>query len=898
MSTKKEVMLLVDGTALAYQSFYALQNLKSPTGRPTGAVYGFFQTIQSLREEYRPRYLTVVMDRGVPEERTQAFAEYKADRPPTPNDLLEQLPLIEELMTVLGIGVLSKEGIEADDILATLAEKAPSDEIEVFIFSPDKDMLQLVDDHIRVIRRHGSNTKVYDRAAVLERYGCLPERFPDLLGLMGDKVDNIPGVPGVGEKTAASLLQEFGTLDDVLEKVERIGKPKLRENLQTHREQAILSRDLAVLNAGVDVEVELEDLEPVEPDWPKALNLFQELGFRRAAEEAWKRLDESGGPSVRESAKPEKPETNYRLVTTETDLEELVGLLSAMDRFGLDTETTGVDSHTADLVGICFGSTCGQGWYVPVAHRGARNVPLETLRRVLGPLLGNPEVGKIGHHLKYDARILGRHQLPTEGWCGDTMVLAHLLHSQLESLKLDDLVRLYLERPMIPISELLGDKKTTQITMDFVEVERAAEYGAEDAEATVALHEKLEEELAAQELGSWYREVEIPLTLALLEMESLGVRIDPAILRQQADEVQLLCDQARDDLFALAGREFNPNSPKQLATILFDERGVPGSRNRSTRQEVLEDLARAGEPLAAKVTEYRQLTKLKSTYLDALPNLVHPGDGRLHTSYNSTVANTGRISSSNPNLQNIPIRTDLGKRVRQAFVADRGCFFVSADYSQIELRVLAHFSRDPGFLRAFQEGQDIHSVTASEIFEVPPEEVDKNMRRKAKEINFGLNYGMSSFGLASRLGISRSEARTHMDRYFSRYPKIKEYFDRVLEEAERDGYVQTLAGRRVEIPRPRSRTGREARAALNAPIQGSAADILRRAMVELREELRRRKMRSAMVLTVHDEIVLEVPESEVADVQELLPRVMVGAFELSVPVEVELRVGRSWAELG
>ena len=892
-------MVLVDGTALAYQSFFALQNLRSPGGRPTGAVYGFHQTIETLRQTHMPDYLVVVMDRGTPVARTEAFAGYKADRPPTPTELLDQLSIIEEVMTVLGISVISEEGVEADDILATLARQAAEQGIHALIFSPDKDMLQIIDDRIQVIRRHGSNEKIYDRNAVLERYGCEPERFADLLGLMGDSVDNIPGVPGIGEKTAAALLSEFGSLDLVLDHASEIKKPKLRESLIANREQALLSRDLATLDIHIPLDVSIEDLKPVQTNWERAAVLFRELGFKRATIQAEMKFAESSSESEVLSREDRKSAgLDYRVID---NLEALTGLVETLRKehpFAIDTETTSIDSHSAALVGICVGLSNGRGWYIPVMHQGARNLDLSTLQEELGPVLADPAIGKIGHHLKYDQRILDRHGLPVKGWVGDSMVLAHLLHSRQESLKLDDLAMVYLDRKMIPIKDLLGEKKSTQITMNYVDVQKAAEYGAEDAEVTLALHRSLEPEMAAQGVEDWYQTIEIPLNLCLLGMETRGVKIDPEVLKAQSKEVQTIIDRVESEIFALAGRPFNPNSPAQLAKILFDERGVPAGKSRSTRQEVLEDLARAGEPLAEKITEFRQATKLKGTYLDALPELLHKSDGRLHTSYSTTVANTGRISSSNPNLQNIPIRTDLGRRVREAFIAAEGCTFISADYSQIELRVLAHFSQDPGFIKAFQEGQDIHAFTASEVFEVEPSQVDKDMRRKAKEINFGLNYGMSSFGLASRLGISRGEAKTFMDRYFARYPKIREYFDSTLSNAERDGYVKTIVGRRIEVPRPRSSTGAEARAAINAPIQGSAADILKKSMVDLERDLIERQLKAAMVLTVHDEIILEVPEDEVGVVMALLPCVMRKAIPLSVPVEVDVSTGTSWADLG
>jgi DNA polymerase-1 len=590
-------------------------------------------------------------------------------------------------------------------------------------------------------------------------------------------------------------------------------------------------------------------------------------------------------------------EVDYRIIDTREGLERLAQVLRDEQPFALDTETTSITAHSARLAGICLGLGAGKGWYIPVSHQGAINLDLDTIREILGPLLADPAVGKIGHNLKYDAWVLERHGLPVRGWSGDTLILAHLLHSQKESFKLDNLAVEFLDRKMIPITDLLGEKKASQITMDFVEVEKACAYGAEDAEITLALHRTLEGELDRQGVRTWYEEVEIPLSLALFEMEKRGVRIEPSILRRQSAEAGKIIERIQTEVFELAGREFNPNSPAQLGKILFDERGVPGGKKRSTRQEVLEDLARAGEPLAAKIIEFRQASKLKGTYLDALPELLHE-DGRVHTSYSTTVANTGRISSSNPNLQNIPIRTELGRRIREAFIAEEGHFFVAADYSQIELRVLAHFSQDPGFLKAFKEGQDIHAFTASEVFEVEPSQVDKDMRRKAKEINFGLNYGMSSFGLASRLGISRGEAKVFMDRYFRRYPRIRDYFDQILEAAERDGFVKTLAGRRIETQRPRSGTGAEARAAINAPIQGSAADILKKAMVDLERELRDRGMKSAMVLTVHDEIILEAPESEVEAVRVMLPRIMKEAVSMSVPIEVDVCVGESWAALG
>lgn len=899
MTVSRSLVLLIDGTALAYQSFYALQDLKSPEGRPTGAVFGFYQTLTQLRNEYSPELIAVAMDRGTPVERTETYSDYKADRPPTPTDLLDQLALIEEVLGILGIAVVSSEGIEADDILATIALHAAGEGYDVFIFSPDKDMLQVVNGHIKVIRRHGNNTKIYDQQAVQERYGCPPERFADLLGLMGDSVDNIPGVPGVGEKTAASLLKEFGTLDAVYENIDRVAKPRLKESLVSHKDNALLSRELATLKTNVPVEVTLQDIRPTKADWERAARIFRELGFKRATYEAEQHLYSTG--NLFEDIKPavsDRQNLQYTLVQTQSALRELIETLKKEHPFGLDTETTSIDSHSAKLVGICIGLADGRGWYLPIAHRGAENLSLESVQDLLGPILIDEQVGKIGHNIKYDARILDRHGLPVKGWISDTMVLAHFLHSRLESYKLDNLAQLYLGRTMIPISDLIGSSPGKQETMETVDVQAACEYGAEDAEATAALHKVLYPELVSEGVEDWFRKVEIPLNLCLQGMETRGIYIDPSILREQSREVQKILDRVESEIFEIAGRTFNPNSPAQLAQILFDERGVPAGKSRSTRQEVLEDLARAGEPLAEKIIEYRGAAKLKGTYLDALPKLISPIDKRLHTSYRTTIANTGRISSSDPNLQNIPIRTDIGRRVREAFIAREGCVFVSADYSQIELRVLAHFSQDPGFMRAFQEGQDIHTFTASQIFEVNPDQVDKDMRRKAKEINFGLNYGMSSFGLASRLGISRGDAKVFMDRYFMRYPRIKEYFDQTLELAEREGSVRTLVGRKIEIPRPRSRTGAEARAAINAPIQGSAADILKKAMVDLEAELKAQNLQAAMVLTVHDELILETPEEEVGEVVERLPKIMREALPLTVPIEVDVSTGKSWASLG
>lgn len=904
MSLSHPTLLLIDGTAVAYQAFFAIKNLTSPDGRPTGAVYGFHQTLQSLREEFQPDLMAVVLDRGEPVQRTQAFEGYKADRPPTPTELLEQFPVIEEVVTVLGVPILSMEGVEADDIMGTLAERASQKNIRTLIFSPDKDMLQMVNGRIEVIRRHGSNTKIYNPETVLEKYGCSPEQFPDFLGLMGDKVDSIPGVPGVGEKTAAALLQQYGDLESILAHASEIAKPKLRQSLIDYADQARLSKELAIINRSVDLDLTPEDLEPAAPDWPKALEIFKRLGFRTAAEEARKHLNGHTSQTLFPMDFPRTesfPETDadYRLVADPADLKAVVEELSTLPRFAIDTETTDVDSFKAELVGICLGTEEGKGWYLPIAHREGNNLSLTEVREIFGPLLQNSRVGKLAHHLKYDSRVLARHGLRVEGWEGDSMILAHLLHTQEESLKLDDLVKKHLGRTMVPITDLIGQKKSGQITFDRVDPQSAMRYGAEDAETTAAVYRKLEEELAAHPtLIDWYRKVELPLTHAILEMEDRGVKVDPEILRRQSREVGALIDRTREELFELAGREFNPNSPKQLAELLFDERGVPETKGRTTKQEALEDLARAGEPLAEKIIEHRQLVKLKNTYLDALPDLIDKRDGRVHTSYNTTIANTGRISSNSPNLQNIPIRSDLGRRIREAFVAGEGMRFIAADYSQIELRVLAHYSDDPGFRKAFDEGLDIHSFTASEIFEVPLDQVDKEMRRKAKEINFGLNYGMSSFGLAARLNISRGEARDYMDRYFARYPNIKNYFDRTLEAAERDGFVTTIVGRRVEVPRPRSRTGREARAAINAPIQGSAADILKKAMVDVREEVRKRGLAAAMVLTVHDEIIIEAPEGEAGEVGRFLPVAMASAIELSVPIEVDVRVGSSWAELG
>lgn len=884
-----ERLFLIDGSSFVFRGFHALPDLRSKDGEPTGAVYGFINMFQSLLDEYRPEAVVVTFDRPEPTFRHDLFEQYKSERVAPPEELTAQLPVIKEILSAMGVTAVEQPGVEADDLIATLCRQARQKGLEVVVVTGDKDLLQLAGPGVKVLQSHFQNSKLYSEEDVRERFGCSPEALADYFGLMGDKIDGIPGVPGIGGKSAKKLLQQFGNLDKLYESIDSI-RGKQREKLEQNKQQALLSRELARLKEDVDLQFEWKEIYQGEVDLNRLRNLYRRLGFRTLL----KKL-----PGVEEEP---LIEGSYLTVDTREKLKKVCeAIRNGTGAFAIDTETSGLDTQKEFLVGIAISFTEGEAFYLPIKHRDGTNLPIEDVIELLGPCLKDPSLGKIGHHLKFDIAFLKKSGLPFEGVAFDTLVASQLVEPGRDTRKLDALALDHLGNRMTPIEALIGTGKN-QCSISEIPIERVTNYAGEDVDATLRLEEHYRPAISDHGLDQLYYSVELPLISVLQEMEQNGVYVDREELSVQSAELAKRQADVESRIHELAGEVFNVGSPKQLAEILFDRMKLPSRRKRSTAVAVLEKLASDGYEIAEEVIRYRQLTKLKSTYLDALPGMIDPVTGRVHTSYQQNGAATGRISSSEPNLQNIPIRTEDGKRIRKAFKAPSGSLLMSADYSQVELRILAHLADDPGLIDAFQRGEDIHSFTAREIFSVPEgEEVTSEQRRKAKAINFGLNYGMTPYGLAERLQIQPEEAKDYMGRYFARYPRVLEFVEETKSTANKNGYVKTLMGRMIPTPAVSSSNylQREAaeRAAINAPVQGSAADLLKKAMVAVNCELKKHSLDSLMILTVHDEIVLEVPQAECDTVSDLLQKTMEECERLKVPLKVDLASGSSWADL-
>ncbi len=897
MSTRR--IYLLDGSNLAFRAFFAIPGLTNSRGEPTNALFGLVNTLIKLIDERQPTHLALVFDPPGGSFRNEIYPDYKGHRPDMPPELRSQFPLFEDLARALGIAYLNVERYEADDVIGTLARRLGEDPAnEVWIVTGDKDMQQLVTDRVRVFDPKGSQE--IGAREVRERFGCDPGAVPEVLGLMGDSSDNIPGVPGIGIKTARQLIGEFGSIEAILRDLDRIKARKRRENLDAYRDQALLSRRLATIDVDAPVEVGLEELELTFPpeDLSEVERLFTHWGFQRLME----RFGSTLSGLSREG---------YRLVTDRPALEELVAALEAADLIAFDTETTSRVPTRADLVGLSFCVAEDAAYYVPVAHayEGCpEQLPAAEVLDALRPVMEDPARPKVGQNAKYDLIVLRRAGLEVRGLAGDTMVADYLIQPNRRSHKLDDLAMTYLNHRMIPFSDVVdpGDEGATFAS---VPLEEARDYAAEDAHATYALHRVMEPRLAEAGLGTLYREIEVPLVVVLGDMEHWGVGVDADLLRAMSEELGVAIERSRRRIWELAGHEFNVNSPKQLGQVLFEELGFPVvSRTKSgpsTDARVLARLAARRDrdrpvELPAEILDYRERTKLKSTYLDVIPGLVHPDTGRIHTSYHQTVAATGRLSSSDPNLQNIPVRTAEGRRIREAFIAPPGRVLLSADYSQIELRVLAHLAGEGGFRRAFAEGADVHRRTAAEVFEVMEPLVTPEQRRAAKAVNFGIVYGQTEFGLATSLGIPRREARDIIERYNRRYPELAAFRERVLDEARETGRVTTVLGRHRPITdmRAANRNVRLAaeRTAINTPVQGSAADIIKKAMIAIHRRLLDEHPGQLMIMQVHDELVLEVDEDRLEDIRALVVSEMESAVSLDVPLKVETGAGRSWAQ--
>ncbi|MCC6208162.1 MAG: DNA polymerase I [Gammaproteobacteria bacterium] len=896
----KPCLILVDGSSYLYRAYHALPELTNSRGEATGAVLGVVNMLRTLLKEYNPEYIAVVFDAKGKTFREELYEHYKANRPPMPDDLRSQIEPLHAVVRALGLPCLAVKGVEADDVIGTLAAQARTSDMNVVISTGDKDMAQLVDGHVTLINTMTHQT--LDRAGVEAKFGVPPELIIDYLALVGDTSDNIPGIPGVGPKTAATLLREFGSLAAIIERAADI-KGKTGERIRENLDQLPLARQLATIKQDVMLDRGAGDLRPAKPDTVALKELYRRLEFKRLLEEL--PAGDDTPVTARETADAQPGQ--YECVLSAEVFESWLDRLQQAELIAFDTETTSLDPLEAEIVGVSFAVTPGEAVYVPLAHDYPGIPPQlardEVLAR-LKPLLEDPHRPKVGQNLKYDLAVLERHGIHCAGLRYDTMLESYVLNSTLARHDMDSLALTYLDYKTLLYEEVTG-KGAAQRPFSSVDLELATRYAAEDADITLRLHEALWPRLTETgRLQEVFDTIEMPLVPILARMERHGVLIDSAMLQRQSEVLGTRMRELEEQIHALAGCEFNLGSPKQIQEILFDKLGLPVIERTpkgqpSTAESTLQELA-ADYPLPGLILEHRALSKLKSTYTDRLPEQISPRTGRLHTSYHQAVAATGRLSSSNPNLQNIPIRTEFGRRIRQAFIAPPGHRLLAADYSQIELRILAHLSEDTGLLAAFTRGMDIHRATAGEIFGIDPRDITTDQRRSAKAINFGLIYGMSSFGLARQLGIERNAAQQYMDLYFARYPAVKRLMDDTRRSAGELGYVETLFGRRLYLPeiRSRNRQRREyaERAAINAPMQGTAADIIKRAMLKVDDWLQGGGGAIRMIMQVHDELVFEVPEARVDEAVAHITAAMSSAADLAVPLEVGIGVGLNWDE--
>lgn len=918
----KTPLILVDGSSYLYRAFHALPPLTNSKGKPTGAVKGVINMMRRLQKDYPQSTLVVVFDAKGKTFRDEIYSDYKAHRPPMPDDLRLQIEPIHSIIKAMGLPMLIIDGVEADDVIGTLAVQATAAQQPVVISTGDKDIAQLVNEHITLINTMNNST--LDRAGVIEKFGIPPELIIDYLALLGDKSDNIPGVPGVGEKTALGLLQGIGGLDDIYGRLNEVaslafrGAKTMAPKLEEHKELAYLSYLLATIKTDVEMPLQLEELKNSPPDEEALLGLFRDLEFKSWVEEVQaispKGQASSGqSPSKITSDKPAEEVIkeliikDYQLVLTEADFNCWLDKIKAASLVAVDTETTSLDYMRAELVGISLAVEPGEAAYIPFGHdyMGApEQLSRDFVLANIKPYLEDPEIAKVGQNLKYDMSVLAQHGIHLQGIAFDTMLESYVLDSVATRHDMDSLAQKYLGEETIKFADVAG-KGAAQITFNQVALEEAGPYAAEDADITLRLHNKLWPQVSAEStLAKVFSEIELPLIPVLSRIERTGALVDDTLLFQQSQELSERLAELETTAWDLAGQQFNLASPKQLGEILFEKLQIPVLKKTakgapSTKEEVLQELA-LDYPLPKVLLEHRGLAKLKSTYTDKLPVMINPKTGRIHTSYHQAGTATGRLSSSDPNLQNIPVRTAEGRRVRQAFIANPGCLLVAADYSQIELRIMAHLSEDPSLLAAFTAGQDIHRATAAEVFAVDADAVTTDQRRSAKAINFGLIYGMSAFGLARQLGINRKQAAEYIELYFSRYPGVQNYMNNIRYTAAENGYVETIFGRRLYLPEIHSKNGmrRQAaeRTAINAPMQGTAADIIKRAMIAVDEWLQNSDLNSHMIMQVHDELVLEVPQSELEIVKQGLIERMESAADLLVPLVVDVGVGDNWDE--
>ena len=900
--TKK--LVLVDGSSYLFRAYHALPPLTNSKGTPTGAVYGVINMLRKLIQDEKPDYIGVIFDTKSKNFRHELYPAYKANRPTMPDELSVQIEPLHSIIRAMGLPLLAIEGLEADDVIATLAHQATEKHITTIISTGDKDLAQLVDKNVTLVNTMSGS--VLDEKGVVTKFGVRPDQIVDYLTLMGDPVDNVPGIPKVGPKTAAKWIEEHGSLDNIIKNADSI-KGKVGEYLRQHLEELPLSRKLVTVQRDAPLDVLVEELIPKSAANDELIALFTTLEFK-----TWLRQLQEGkttdGDKNQAEAQPlvNKAKGSYEIILEENMLLPWLNRLSQAKKFAIDTETTSLDPLQAELVGISFAVEEGLGAYIPLTHayNGAPlQLPRDFVLEKLKPKLEDPTIVKIGQNIKYDLHVFSRYGITLQNASEDTMLQSYVFNSVITRHDMDSLAKLYLQYETIPYEAVAG-KGAKQITFDKVDVYQAAEYAAEDADITLRLYNVLSKKLESESaLNQVYKEIEVPLIEVLWQMEANGICVDARKLEAQSEQIAKTLSELEEQAYILAGETFNLGSPKQLQQIFFEKlqlpiiertpKGVP-----STAESVLQELSHDYE-LPRLILTHRTLSKLKSTYADKLPQQINPCTHRVHTSYQQAVAATGRLSSTDPNLQNIPIRTEEGRKIRQAFVPETGNLLISADYSQIELRIMAHLSQDEGLLSAFCNDQDIHRFTASEVLGIPMEEVTSEQRRSAKAINFGLIYGMSAFGLARQLGIERSAAQAYMDQYFLRYPGVKKYMESIRESAAQKGYVETLFGRRLYLPDIRAKNvGRRRaaeRTAINAPMQGTAADIIKKAMIKLHNELRGQND-IKLLMQVHDELVLEVKPHVIEKAKSLVMDCMQNAAILSVPLVVDLGVGKNWDE--
>ncbi len=899
----KPTLVLVDGSYYLFRAYHAMPAFTNSAGKPTGAIYGVLNMLRKLLNDYNPDYFAVVFDAKGKNFRDDWYPEYKANRPPVPEELTSQITPLHEIIRAEGYPLLMIDNVEADDVIATLARHAEAQAVRTIISTGDKDLAQIVDEDINLINT--MTNKLLDRAGVIEKFGVPPERIVDYLTLVGDTADNIPGVPNVGPKTAAKWIVQYGSLDEVIRHAGQISG-KVGENLRSSLDQLSLSKRLVTLKSDLDLNLDFNDLRLSAPDYTTLAACYKRWEFK-----TWlSQLPVNGGTAdTRDTSAGGTVaiNNNYTTIFDHETLDAWLKDLEGAALFAFDTETTSLDYMNAEIVGVSFSIEPGKAAYIPVAHNYAgapaqlaREVVLEKLR----PLLCSAEIFKVGHNLKYDMNVLGNYGIDLNGIRYDSMLESYVLDSTASRHDMDSLALKYLDYHTIHFEDVAG-KGAKQVCFDQVPVEAAATYAAEDADITLQLHNKLWPMLSSVNgLKQVYEQIEIPLLSILSRMERTGVLIDASMLKLQSAELAERMAAIETEAQHMAGEKFNISSPKQIQTILYEKMGLPvlektPTGQASTAESVLQELAIKHE-LPRLILEYRGMSKLKSTYADKLPEQINAKSGRVHTSYHQAVASTGRLSSSDPNLQNIPIRSAEGRKIRRAFIAPAGWVLVAADYSQIELRIMAHISGDEALLGAFSRNEDIHQATAAEIFGISPRDVPAEQRRAAKAINFGLIYGMSAFGLARQLGIAREEARAYVDRYFERYPAVKAYMDRTRVRAKQDGYVETVYNRRLYLPEINSRNAARRqyaeRTAINAPMQGTAADIIKRAMIDIDRNILAGSDSIRMIMQVHDELVFEIKTDSINNMIPEIRKIMTSVPELNVPITVDIGIGQNWDE--